>query len=41
MNYIEHLKKDKKLAAFINEPLHERIKPRKNIPLLLIESIMS
>ena len=41
MNYITHLKKDKKLAAFINEPLHERIKPHKNIPLQLIGSIMS
>ena len=41
MEYIEHLRKDKKLAAYINEPLHERIKPHKNIPLLLIASIMS
>lgn len=41
MNYIIHLKKDKKLAAIINEPLHERIKPHKNIMLQLIGSIMS
>ena len=41
MEYIEYLKKDKKLAAFINEPLHERITPHKNIPLQLIGSIMS
>lgn len=41
MEYITHLKKDKKLAAIINEPLHERIKPHKNITLQLIGSIMS
>ena len=41
MDYIEHLKKDKKLAAFINSPVHERIQPHKNIPLQLIGSIMS
>ena len=41
MDYIDHLKKDKKLAAFIHEPLHGRIKPHKNIPLQLIGSIMS
>ncbi|MBV9963141.1 MAG: DNA-3-methyladenine glycosylase 2 family protein [Parafilimonas sp.] len=41
MDYIEHLKKDKKLAAIINAPVHERIKPHKNIPLQLIGSIMS
>lgn len=41
MEYISHLKKDKKLAVFINEPLHERIKPHENIPLQLIGSIMS
>ena len=41
MEYIEHLRKDKKLAAFINEPVHERIQPHKNIPLQLIGSIMS
>lgn len=38
---MDHLKQDKKLAPFINEPLHERIKPHKNIPLALIGSIMS
>jgi DNA-3-methyladenine glycosylase II len=41
MEYIEHLKKDKKLASFINSPVHERIKPHANIPLQLIGSIMS
>ena len=41
MEYIEHLRKDKKLAPFINQPLHERIKPHKNIPLQLIGGIMS
>ncbi len=41
MEYITHLQKDKKLAAIINEPLHERIKPHKNIMLQLIGSIMS
>lgn len=41
MEYIEHLKKDRKLAAFIHQPLHERIQPHKNIPLQLIASIMS
>src|ERR1700759_3956367 len=41
MDYIDHLKKDKKLAAFINSPVHERIQPHKNIPLQLIGSIMS
>ena len=41
MEYIEHLKKDKKLAVFINKPVHERIKPHANIPLQLIGSIMS
>lgn len=41
MEYIEHLRKDKKFAAFVNEPVHERIKLRKNIPLHLIGSIMS
>ncbi len=38
---MDHLKKDKKLAAFINEPVHERIKLHTNIPLQLIGSIMS
>jgi len=41
MEYIEHLRKDKKLAAFINQPVHERIQPHKNIPLQLIGSIIS
>ncbi|MGN6212157.1 DNA-3-methyladenine glycosylase family protein [Parafilimonas sp.] len=41
MEYIEHLSKDKKLAAFINGPVHERIQPHKNIPVQLIGSIMS
>lgn len=41
MEYIQHLKQDKKLAAFINAPVHERIQPHKNIPLQLIGSIMS
>jgi len=41
MDYITHLKQDKKLAAFINGQVHERIKPHKNIPLQLIGSIMS
>jgi DNA-3-methyladenine glycosylase II len=41
MEYITHLKKDKRLAAIINEPLHERIKPHENIMLQLIGSIMS
>ncbi len=40
MEYISHLKKDKKLAVFISEPLHERIKPHKNIPLQLTGNIM-
>jgi DNA-3-methyladenine glycosylase II len=41
MKYIEHLKQDKKLAAFIKGTVHERIKPHSNIPLQLIRSIMS
>jgi DNA-3-methyladenine glycosylase II len=41
MNYIEHLQQDKKLAAFMNGPVHERIKPHSNIPLQLIRAIMS
>ena len=41
MDYIEHLKQDKKFGAIINEPVHERIKPHKNIMLQLIGSIMS
>jgi len=40
MEYVEHLKKDTKLAAFITEPYHE-VTLRKNIPLHLIASIMS
>ncbi len=41
MQYLEHLRKDKKLAAIIQEPLTLRIKPHKNIPLRLMASIMS
>src|SRR5580765_215956 len=41
MEYIEHLRKDKRLATIINEPLHERIRPHKNIPMQLIGNIMS
>lgn len=41
MEYIEHLRKDKKLAPYVATPLHERIRPHKNIPLQLIGSIMS
>src|SRR3954466_11405218 len=41
MDYITHLKQDKKLSAFINQPVHERIQPHSNIPLQLIGSIMS
>ena len=41
MEYLEHLRKDKRLATIINEPLHERIQPHKNIPLQLIGNIMS
>jgi len=41
MEYIEHLRKDKKLAAFVKGPVHERIQPHKNIPLQLIGGIMS
>jgi DNA-3-methyladenine glycosylase II len=41
MDYMLHLQKDKKLAAIINEPLHERIQPHKNIMLQLIGNIMS
>lgn len=41
MDYINHLKKDKKLAVFINAPVHERLQPHKNIPLQLTRSIMS
>src|SRR5438105_4857703 len=41
MEYITHLQKDKKLATIIHEPLHERIRPHKNIPMQLIGNIMS
>ncbi|MBS1745676.1 MAG: DNA-3-methyladenine glycosylase 2 family protein [Bacteroidetes bacterium] len=41
MNYIEHLRQDKKLAAFMNGTVHEHIMPHSNIPLQLIRSIMS
>jgi len=40
MEYVAHLRKDAKLAAFINEPYHE-LKLRENIVLHLIASIMS
>lgn len=40
-DYINHLKKDKKLAAFIEAPVHERIQPHANIALQLIGNIMS
>ncbi len=40
MQHISHLKKDKKLARIINEPLKE-LQPRKNIALTLMGSIMS
>ena len=39
--YIDHLKKDKKLATLIHGPVHDRIQPHANIPLQLISSIMS
>ena len=41
MEYINHLKKDKKLAAVIIKPVHERIKPNKNIPVQIMRNIMS
>ncbi len=41
MDYIKHLQQDKKLAVFINGPVHERLQPHSNIPLQLIRSIMS
>ena len=41
MDYIAHLKKDKKFALVIDVPVHERIKPHKNIMLQLIGNIMS
>ncbi|OIR12032.1 DNA-3-methyladenine glycosylase [mine drainage metagenome] len=40
MSYIEHLKKDKKLAKIIGDELDE-LKLRQNIPLRLMASIMS
>jgi len=40
MEYIVHLQKDKKLAKIIVEPVSE-LRTHKNIPLTLIESIMS
>ncbi|MDB5192826.1 MAG: DNA-3-methyladenine glycosylase 2 family protein [Segetibacter sp.] len=39
MDYIEHLKKDKKLARIITEPL-PALKMHKNIPLRLMAAIM-
>ena len=41
MDYITHLQKDKKFATIMHAPVHERIKPHKNIMLQLIGSIMS
>jgi DNA-3-methyladenine glycosylase II len=40
MEYLDHLRKDKKLAAIIKEPLPALVL-RKNIPLRLMASIMS
>ena len=40
MKHIAHLQKDKKLAQIIAEPLNE-LRTHKNIPLTLIDSIMS
>ena len=40
MEHVDHLKKDKKLAKIIVEPVSE-LRTHKNIPLTLIESIMS
>lgn len=40
MNYLPHLKKDKKLARILNGQMHE-LKYHKNISLRLIASIMS
>lgn len=40
MNYVAHLKKDRKLATIIGESFHE-LTFHKNIPLRLIASIMS
>ncbi len=41
MEYMHHLKQDKKFSALVTDPVHERIKPHKNIMLQLISSIMS
>lgn len=41
MDYMDHLKQDKKFSILITQPVHERIKPHKNIMLQLIGSIMS
>ena len=40
MEYVAHLRKDAKLAGFINEPYHE-LKLRENVALHLMASIMS
>jgi DNA-3-methyladenine glycosylase II len=40
MKYVEHLQKDKKLAAIMGDTVHE-LKYHKNIPLRLIAAIMS
>ena len=40
MSYINHLKKDKRLAKALGEEIHE-LKLHKNIPLRLMASIMS
>jgi DNA-3-methyladenine glycosylase II len=40
MEYLPHLKKDKKLAVILDDQFHE-LKYHKNIPLRLIASIMS
>ena len=41
LDYITHLQKDKKLAAAIHAPVHERIRPHAHVALQLIGSIMS
>lgn len=41
MDYMHHLQQDKKFSILITQPVHERIKPHKNIMLQLIGSIMS
>lgn len=40
MEYLEHLKKDKKLAKILHEPI-EKLRLHKNIPLRLMAIIMS